>query len=235
MDGQSTNKFGMVNLLTPEEKASYRAFAQKVHSMDPKDLIKLNGNMADELTSEQQDIVSWEMKIRELEVFKRNNIDPKKDFSYQNKMPNVQYADDPVSMGARMEERRQLSEMTDNLLEQSKKILDEHPHEIEIGKLHSRDGGGVNVLAKKYVVIDDDGNKITVNNQHIQDHFRKMYVKRMSEITGINYIDYFEGLDDIDVSESMNGPDLSQDSVSKINGYETSANDAVNLNDYEDD
>lgn len=235
MDGQSTNKFGMVNLLTPEEKASYRAFAQKVHSMDPKDLIKLNGNMADELTSEQQDIVSWEMKIRELEVFKRNNIDPKKDFNYQNKMPNIQYANDPVAMGARMEERRQLSEMTDNLLEQSKKILEEHPHEIEIGKLHSHDGGGVNMLAKKYVVIDDDGNKITVNNQHIQDHFRKMYVKRMSEITGINYIDYFEGLDDIDVSESMNGPDLSQDSVNKINGYETLANDAVNLNDYEDD
>ena len=60
-----------------------------------------------------------------------------------------------------------------------------------------------------------------------------MYIKKMSEITGINYIDYCDGFDNIDVSESLNNPDTI--SVGKISSYETSASDNINLNDYEDD
>ena len=94
-ENSNINKFGMVNLLTPEEKASYKAFAQKIHKMDGKDLMKLNSNMADELTSEQQDIVGWEMKIRELEVFKRNNINPKEKFNFENTIVDVGYDNSP--------------------------------------------------------------------------------------------------------------------------------------------
>lgn len=232
-ENSNINKFGMVNLLTPEEKASYKAFAQKIHKMDGKDLMKLNSNMADELTSEQQDIVGWEMKIRELEVFKRNNINPKEKFNFENTIVDVGYDNSPVSMKYRMDERAMLADMPESLLEESKRILEEHPQEISIDKLHNRNGGGVNVMANKYVVIDDDGNKISVNNKHIQEHYMKMYIKKMSEITGINYIDYCDGFDNIDVSESLNNPDTI--SVGKISSYETSASDNINLNDYEDD
>ena len=58
------NKFGMTNLLTDEEKSKYSTFANKVHTMGNSDLFKLYTNSADELTTEMQDIVSFEFLIK---------------------------------------------------------------------------------------------------------------------------------------------------------------------------
>ena len=64
MRNEYAAKFGMINILSDEEKAKYSTFAQRVHNLNHKDLFKLNMGIADELTSEQKDIVAYEIKIK---------------------------------------------------------------------------------------------------------------------------------------------------------------------------
>ena len=228
-------KFGMTNILTPEEKASYKKFAQKVHELPHKELFKLYSNQADELTSEMQDIVAWEMKIRELEIFKKQNIDPNQKFKPDNYFKQAEYDDNAPNLNKyKIEERYRISEMTDELLENSKRIIENTAVKVNSNNLHSRDGGGVNILAKQYIVEDNNGNEILIDNNKMQEHFRKMYMKRMSEVTGIDYTKYDES-PDIDYSENLSGPNVSNNQTTYNMGYDTQARDAVNMNDYEDD
>ncbi len=223
-------KFGMINILTDEEKSKYSTFAQRVHNLNHKDLFKLNMGIADELTSEQKDIVAFEIKIREIDALKHQGIDPKKAFSveesqkyYQNKAEEEYFGNGndtainnmemqgTVMQNYRLNERQRISEMTDELLEQSKKISDEHPKVIKRSQLHDKNGGGINVTTKKFIYEDDNGEQILVNNEHLQKHFRKMYIKKLSEVTGIDYTKYDEEF----------GLDLSTDSddlTSKLDG-----------------
>ena len=60
------DKYASTSTLSESEKEFYRSFAQKVHNMKGEDLIKLNTGAYDELTSEQMDIVAWEIRLREL-------------------------------------------------------------------------------------------------------------------------------------------------------------------------
>ena len=216
MRNEYAAKFGMINILSDEEKAKYSTFAQRVHNLNHKDLFKLNMGIADELTSEQKDIVAYEIKIREIEALKAKGIDPKKAFSieenqrlFQERAENDYFAngkDDAITQmemqgtvmqNYRLNERQRIGEMTDELLEQSKKISDEHPKVIKRNKLHDKNGGGINVTTKKFIYEDDNGEQILVDNERLQKHFRKMYIKKLSEVTGIDYTKYDEefGLD----------------------------------------
>ena len=230
MRNEYAAKFGMINILSDEEKAKYSTFAQRVHNLNHKDLFKLNMGIADELTSEQKDIVAYEIKIREIEALKAKGIDPKKAFSieenqrlFQERAENDYFAngkDDAITQmemqgtvmqNYRLNERQRIGEMTDELLEQSKKISDEHPKVIKRNKLHDKNGGGINVTTKKFIYEDDNGEQILVDNERLQKHFRKMYIKRLSEVTGIDYTKYDEEF----------GLDLSTDSedlASKLDG-----------------
>ena len=230
MRNEYAAKFGMINILSDEEKAKYSTFAQRVHNLNHKDLFKLNMGIADELTSEQKDIVAYEIKIREIEALKAKGIDPKKAFSieenqrlFQERAENDYFAngkDDAITQmemqgtvmqNYRLNERQRIGEMTDELLEQSKKISDEHPKVIKRNKLHDKNGGGINVTTKKFIYEDDNGEQILVDNERLQKHFRKMYIKKLSEVTGIDYTKYDEEF----------GLDLSTDSedlASKLDG-----------------
>ncbi len=231
MRNEYAAKFGMINILTPEDKAKYSTFAQKVHNMNHKDVFKLYMGIADELTTEQKDIVAYEIKIREIESLKARGIDPKKAFSVENSQKLFQEREEKeyfrengnddklnkmeqqgtIMQNYRLNERQRISEMTDDILRQSKKIADENPKVIKRDKLHEKNGGGINVAAKKYIFEDENGEQILINNEHLQNHFRKMYIKRLSEVTGIDYTKYDEEF----------GLDLSTDSedlASKIDG-----------------
>lgn len=230
MRNEYAAKFGMINILSDEEKAKYSTFAQRVHNLNHKDLFKLNMGIADELTSEQKDIVAYEIKIREIEALKAKGIDPKKAFSieenqrlFQERAENDYFAngkDDAITQmemqgtvmqNYRLNERQRIGEMTDELLEQSKRISDEHPKVIKRNKLHDKNGGGINVTTKKFIYEDDNGEQILVDNERLQKHFRKMYIKKLSEVTGIDYTKYDEEF----------GLDLSTDSedlASKLDG-----------------
>ena len=235
------SRFGNTNLLTDEEKSSYREFAQKVHKMSHKDIFLLNSNMRDTLTTEQQDIVAWELKLRELEIYKKKNIKPEESFDTLNVTGNVPldydlpYAELQNRVNA---EKKAMIGMDDKLLERSKKILEEHPVVISANNLHNLRGGGVNMLAKSYIVEDDNGKRISVDNQKIQEHYRKMYIKRMSEVTGIDYTQYDltpdeENMDYLDPPTNTDNHKPTNTQEDEYIGMEVSSN--INLNDYEDD
>lgn len=227
---QFAQKFGMSNILTDEEKASYRAFAHRIRDIDNTSLFRLNNGMADELTSEEKDIVAWEIKIRELENLKKRNIDPAEAFSIENAHKDVGYDQEtPGLEKLQLMERERITEMSDELLEKSKAIIENTPVEVRAEDLHTI-GKGVNISCNKYTVIDDDGNRITVNNREIQEHYRKMYIKRMSEVTGIDYTKY-DLSDDDDIA-------FTNDDIN-VNNINNSNNDysipPINIDDYEDD
>ena len=151
-------RFGNMNLLTDEEKSSYRAFAQKVHNMSHKDVFLLNSDMRDKLTTEQQDIVAWELKIRELDIYKKKNIKPEEVFDVYNVTGNVGYDENnPNLQIEKMAEKKAMIGMDDKLLEESKRILENNPVVISSNNLHNIHGGGVNIMANKYIVEDDKG------------------------------------------------------------------------------
>lgn len=231
------SRFGNTNLLTEEEKSSYREFAQKVHKMSHKDIFLLNSNMRDTLTTEQQDIVAWELKLRELEVYKKKNIKPEETFDVMNVTGNSeQDYQNPILRDCINAERKAMIGMDDKLLENSKRILEEHPVVISANNLHNIRGGGVNMLAKTYIVEDDNGKRISVDNQKIQEHYRKMYIKRMSEVTGIDYTQYDltpdeENMDYLD--PPSNNDHTPRNTQEDFVGMEVSSN--INMNDYEDD
>ena len=137
-------KFGMVNILTPEEKSSYRSFAQKVHNMKSEDVFKLSTGMADELTTEQQDIVALEIKIRELEMFKKRNINPQETFKIENYHQDVGYDPEAPNLQALLlNERTKISEMSDELLEKSRNIIENTAVKIKQDDLHKTMGGAL--------------------------------------------------------------------------------------------
>ena len=87
-------------------------------------------------------------------------------------------------------------------------------------------GGGVNMRAKTYIVEDNNGDKIVVDNKRIQDHYRRMYMQQMSDVTGINYLEYdMDGDNDI---EYWGGAD------SNITPSDVSRSSNIDTSDYED-
>lgn len=225
------NKFGLTNVLSDEEKSSYRAFAQRVHNMDHRELMLMNANMLDRLTSEQQDIVAWEIKHRELSILRKRNINPSDEYNYvklaaetNSKISTV--PSDPTALKYRLAEGDKLEGMTDELLNRSREIIENTVVEVSSDKLHSVNGGGVNMLANKYMVEDSNGEKIVVDNRRIQEHFRKLYMKKMSEITGIDYTTFDEE------------PDLDlfpQDIPEDNNTFGPTRPFTFDMDDYEDD
>ncbi len=259
-------KFGMLNILSDEDKQKYSTFAHKIRNLNHSDLFKLNMGIADELTTEEKDIVAFEIKIREIEALKKKGIDPKKAFSVESNQKHWQDLaekdyfengnDDTIQklemngtvmQNYRLNERQRISEMTDSLLNESKKIADEHPKVIKKSMLHEKNGGGINVTTKKFIYEDDNGEQILINNEHLQKHFRKMYIKRLSEVTGIDYTQYDEELG-LDLSTDSNdliektkddpnngwGPSQGGDSNYGSKNY-SDMQIQINENDYEDD
>lgn len=174
------------NILTEEQMSSLRNFAQTVHSMNSIDLFKLNTNRGNDLTTEQKDIVSFEMKLRELEILKSKNIDPNVDFKVENIYDDSKREYDLTDpnfethyqMGKALE-----SELSEELLEKSKKIFENTPVPIKYNK-----NTPINLQAKKILYIDDNGEKImTVDHNKFNEMYRKSYIKALSDITGIDY------------------------------------------------
>jgi hypothetical protein len=203
--------------------------------MNNSDVFKLSAGMADELTSEQQDIVAWEIKIRELETFKKRNINPTKTFNTENYHQDVGYDPEaPNLKELQLNERTKISEMSDELLEKSKRIIENTAVRIKKDDLHKTMGGGVNMLAKKYIVEDNNGHEILVNNEHIQEHFRKMYMKRMSEVTGIDYTQYDESPSDPNI-DYYNPNAAEFNNTNNTDSYNTEAASKICMDEYEDD
>ena len=227
--------------LSEDDKRIYREFAQKVHAMSPEELFNLNST-AGELCSEQQDIIAWELKIRELDIYKKKNIDPSKEFSIENARPNIPYINDtPQAQSFRAAERKAMIGMDEKLLERSKQILEDNPVVISSSNLHNYNGGGVNMLSKKYIVEDSNGKRITIDNQKIQEHYRKMYVKAMSDATGIDYTQYdLSGNDDVPNLDYYDPDNVSRHDPNEKQSYNTSIADLdaskhINYDEYEDD
>ena len=110
------------NLLTDEEKSTYSGFAHKVHELGNKELFMLNAGIADNLTTEEQDIVSFEIKLREKDALDKRNINSMTDYTVDKTVKPVAYETDPVSKKYMYEEKRRMSDMTEDLLDKSKKI-----------------------------------------------------------------------------------------------------------------
>lgn len=180
------------DILTPEDKAKYSTFAHKVHELSDADIHKLNLDMADTLTSEMKDIVSWEIRLRQMKMLKDRNIDLEKMYSVDKKMQEARYAeDDPNLMAHRIKERAARDEMSDELLERSKQIIENTYIPIRKDELGRGMGKGINVMMKKILIEDDNGKVIRINNEAIQKKFQREYIKKMSEITGIDYTECY--------------------------------------------
>lgn len=228
-----TQKFGLVNIMSDEEKMDYKKFNDRLLEMSFSDLTKLNmGTAGDVLTSEQRDLVAWQIKIRELDEMKRRNIDPAKAFSVDN-MDTVGY--DPTTPNLQkfqVEERNRIEGMSLEALEHAKQLVDNTPVTITSDQLHNMNGGGINMACNKYIVIDDNGNEIMVNNREIQEKFRKRYIKKMSEVTQFDFTKYnldgsMDEVDDLDYSalDNREPTDMSMNNSNTI----------INDDEYEDD
>lgn len=229
-DNINTKKFGSTNILTDEEKASYRKFAHRIHELPNTDLFKLYSNMAsDELTSEEQDIVAWEFRLREVKAMKaKSNTNTLTDYTVDETHKEIPYAEDSLYKDEfRAAEKNRMQGMDEALLERSKQIIENTPTRINSNNLHNVFGGGINMMTKKYIVEDNNGSEIVVNNREIQEHFRKMYMKRMSDICGINYLEYDESPD----IEYLDNNPMKQVSQSELNNNSSS----LDMSDYEDD
>lgn len=209
---------GEYYLYTDEEKQSYKKFFQKTHSMSDSDLFRVNNNLcSDKLKSELKDIVAWEIRIRELNALKRAGIKPEEEYSWKNdekhrffidlennkKFGSIEYDKDTIdpetglSMSKAAALERVASEgMTQELLENTIKIIENNPVVYDLSdpttkaKFHNKDGGGMNIMTKKILVKCENGDKYLFDNQNIQEHFRKEYVKRMSEVCGFDFTQY---------------------------------------------
>ena len=86
-----TSKFGLVNIMTDEEKSDYKKFNDRLLNMNYSDLEKLiSGSAGDILTSEQRDLVAWQFKIRELDEMKRRGVNMAETYNVNN-VKNVDY------------------------------------------------------------------------------------------------------------------------------------------------
>lgn len=222
------------DILTPEDKSSLRNFAQKVHHMEINDVGRLHNGYADILTSEQKDIVAFELKLREYEMYKKHGIDPKVAFLPENIRKEAKYSDDKTSLGFIMEEKKYNAEMSDELLERSKEIIENTYIPIDASKLHEKDGGGINAMYNKIVAIDDNGNRVKVDNRGIQEKFRKNYLYAMSKTTGIDYTviddDFYNEFTPMSQPESNVFQNQNDTIYDRPNGI-----DSIDMSDYEDD
>ena len=93
-------------------------------------------------------------------------------------------------------------------------------------------GGGINVACNKYIVVDENGDEVLVNNRNIQEMFRKRYIKAMSDVTGFDFTKY-------NLDGNMDEPNLDYTAI--VDGHEPLSQEDnfnnINLNadDYEDD
>lgn len=226
-----TAKFGLVNIMTDEEKSDYKKFNDRLLAMDYADLEKLvAGSAGDILTSEQRDLVAWQFKIRELDEMKRRNIDMAKQYDQDN-VPNVGYdPETPNLQSLQIMERNRIEGMSLEALERAKKLVDETPVVIHKNQMHNMNGGGINAACNKYIVVDDNGNEVLVNNRNIQEMFRKRYIKAMSDVTGFDFTKYNLDGDMSDV------PDLDYTALDNNQQQsEPQNNFQINDDDYEDD
>ncbi len=226
-----TSKFGLVNVMTDEEKSSYKKFNDRLLQMEYSDLEKLiSGSAGDVLTSEQRDLVAWQFKIREIDEMKHRNIDMSKEYDLNN-LKTVGYdPETPNLQSLQIMERNSIEGMSLEALERAKKLVDETPVVITKDKMHNINGGGVNIACNKYIVIDDNGDEVLVNNRNIQERFRKRYIKLMSEVTGFDFTKY--NLDG-DMSDE---PDLDYSAPNNDGMTGNSIeNMPINDADYEDD
>lgn len=229
---ENANRYGLTQLLTSEEKKSYRLFGQRVHTMNDQDLMKLNSNLADALTSEMKDIVAFEIRLREVELLKKLNIDPNKAFTVENNHPDPGYAEDLNGrelQSLQSLERERMAGMDEELLNRSKEIIDNTFLPVDQEKLNKKNGGGINAMWQHYLIEDDGGKIVKVNNGKIQEMFRKRYIQRLSDATGIDYtsLDASPDIDEPDNGYSM-GPEA------KITTQRESLR-KIDFDDYEDD
>lgn len=225
------------DILKPEDKKDLKTFAQKIHSMDANDVGRLHNGTADKLTSEQKDIVAYEVKLREYELYKKLGIDPKVAFLPENLRKKRELSEDKISEKYILDERALESDMSEDLLERSKNIIENAYIPVDASKFHSMDGGGINALYNKVVAIDDNGNKVKVNNRAIQEKFRKNYLKALSDVTGIDYT----RIDDefYDNFEPMTPPGAPEPTAfqagDKVIYDRPNTVDELDFSDYEDD
>lgn len=223
------------DLLTPEQKSNIRSFAQTVHKMDISDVARLHNGTADILNSDQKDIVAYEIKLREYKILKDRGINPKVDFSPDKLQKNVELdPEDPKSVQWAQYERLNMSDMSDELLERSRNIIENTYIPVDSKNLHNKDGGGVNAMFKKYVAVDDNGNRIKVNNEEVQERFRKNYLKTISDITGIDYTVVDEDFYNNFEPEDMVSPTATQAKNTVIFDKPNTI-DQIDFDDYEDD
>jgi hypothetical protein len=206
-----TSKFGLINIMSDEEKSNYKAFNDKLIAMPYADLMKLvSGSSGDILTSEQRDLVAWQYKIRELDEMKRRGIDLYKQNNVYTANEKVGY--DPTTpnlQSLQIAERNKIEGMSLEALERAKKLVDETPVVITKDQMHNMNGGGINIACNKYIVVDDNGQEVLVNNKRIQEMFRKRYIKAMSEVTGFDFTKYnLDGSDDSENFDNILTPDL---------------------------
>lgn len=222
-----------INILSDEDKSSLRNFAQKVHNMDIENVGRLHNGFADTLTSEQKDIVAYELKLREYDLFKKRGIDPSVDFLPEKLHPDPGYEIDKVSQRARLEEIKNSEGMTEDLLERSKEIIENSYIPVEMSKLHEKDGGGINALYNKVVAIDDNGNRIKVNNRAFQESYRKNYLKALSDVTGIDYTRIDNNFYDNFTPMSPVGTGTQEDN--HVSFDRPGVEDSIDMSDYVDD
>lgn len=226
-----TSKFGLVNILNDEEKSSYKKFNDRLLTMEYGDLVKLNMGIAgDVLTSEQRDLVAWQFKIRELDEMARRGVDLATEFSVDNIQPVGYDPTTPDLQKLQVEERNRIEGMSLDELEYAKKLVDDTPVVIHKNQMHNINGGGINMACNKYIVIDENGDEVLVNNRNIQEMFRKRYIKAMSDVTGFDFTKY--NLDD-----DVENPDLDYTAFDNPEPLPSNVSFEMNINDdeYEDD
>ena len=89
-------------------------------------------------------------------------------------------------------ERNNMDGMTDDLLKRSMDIIEDHPIRIKEGdnSIYNKEGGGINYMARKILIECKNGDEIIINHKDLQEHFRTEYIRKMSEVTGIDYTKY---------------------------------------------
>ena len=138
----------------------------------------------------------------------------------------------PNLMHWQIAERNKIEGMSLEALERAKKLVDETPVVISKNQMYNMNGGGINVACNKYIVVDENGDEVLVNNRNIQEMFRKRYIKAMSDVTGFDFTKY-------NLDGNMDEPDL--DYTAMVDGREPLPQEDnfnnINLNtdDYEDD
>lgn len=225
------------DILTAEDKSNYRNFAQKIHKIGNKELFMLNADVADNLTSDEKDIVAYEIRLRESDVLAKQHIDSMNDYTVEKTHKDVSIDPTQVSSKYVYEERHRTQEMNDDLLEKSKNIINNTYIPLTQDDMKTAKSKGINMAWKKYLIMDDNGDEIRVNAEEIQERFRRKYLKTLSENTGIDYTrldkNFDSRNDDIEYAVDGNAESISSKKTQSF-GTDTEAG-YIDPSDYEDD